>query len=116
MGEESLARIDIFYTSKDIHEEALPCFFKERVRYINLCYFPHLTYYLTQDLANLLQKISLRIHYDAYKLFPKSARDLLCLEHLRKFTGSAIPRKSCVILSRRLGMEKTTLIPPLSMF
>jgi hypothetical protein len=64
---------------------------------MNLRYDHYTTQYPGQSLANHLQDISLRINYDDH-WDPKIGQNIACLQHLCKFTGSQIPRKSCAVL------------------
>jgi len=64
---------------------------------MNLRYDHYTTQYPGQSLANHLQDISLRINYDDH-WDPIIAQNIACLQRLRKFTGSHIPRKSCAVL------------------
>lgn len=101
-------KLNILETSKTINEEASKIFFKDRACRMNFGYNTRTpTFFPTQELANKLQNLRFNINYrcrsgvvfdgrfSSYGLWESCDRK--DIEHIRKFAGSDISRRLCMI-------------------
>lgn len=100
--------LNVLSVSKTMSEEASESFFKDRACRMNFGYNTRTpTFFPTQELATKLQDITLNINYrcrsgsifdgrfSSYGLWERCDRS--DIEHIRKFAGSDIPWKLCIV-------------------